>query len=54
MAKMHFYCVLSKFSQFETFSKLPKHTDIKTTQIYAKVIDKNKREAVDKLYGLTG
>ena len=25
------------------------HADIKTTQIYAKVIDKNKRDAVDKL-----
>ena len=38
----------------ETASKLPKHANIKTTQIYAKVIDKNKREAVDKLDGLTG
>ena len=36
----------------ETVSKLLGHTDIKTTQIYAKVIDKNKREAVSKLDGL--
>jgi len=39
---------------FETASKFPKHADIKTTQIYAKVIDKNKCEAVDKLNGVTG
>ena len=45
----------TKFSReapFETVSKLPEHADIKTTQIYAKVIDKNKREAVDKLDGM--
>ncbi|MDG1933431.1 MAG: site-specific integrase [Flavobacteriales bacterium] len=32
-----------------TVSKLLGHQDIKTTQIYAKIIDKKKREAVDKL-----
>jgi site-specific recombinase XerD len=30
-------------------SKILGHSEIKTTQIYAKVIDKNKRAAVDKL-----
>ena len=33
----------------ETASKLLGHSDIKTTQIYAKVIDKSKRDAVSKL-----
>ena len=36
----------------ETVSKILGHPDIKTTQIYAKVIDKSKRDAVDKLDGL--
>jgi len=38
----------------ETVIKLLGHADIKTTQIYAKVIDKNKSDAVDRLDGLTG
>jgi integrase len=36
----------------ETISKLLGHSDIRTTQIYAKVIDKNKRAAVSLLDGL--
>ena len=38
----------------ETVSKLLGHSDIKTTQIYAKVVDKSKREAVSKLSLLLG
>ena len=32
-----------------TVSKLLGHKNVKTTQIYAKIIDKKKREAVNKL-----
>ncbi|MDR2002417.1 MAG: site-specific integrase [Prevotella sp.] len=45
--------LLSLGVPIETVSKLLGHADMKTTQIYAKVIDKNKREAVSKLDGLT-
>ena len=45
--------LLSLGVPIETVSKLLGHSDIKTTQIYAKVIDKNKRDAVNKLNGLT-
>ena len=45
--------LLSLGVPIETVSKLLGHSDIKTTQIYAKVIDKNKREAVSKLDGLS-
>ena len=45
--------LLSLGVPIETVSKLLGHSNIKTTQIYAKVIDKNKREAVNKLDGLT-
>jgi integrase len=45
--------LLSLGVPIETVSKLLGHSAIKTTQIYAKVIDKNKREAVSKLDGLT-
>jgi len=45
--------LLSLGVPIETVSKLLGHSNIHTTQIYAKVIDKNKREAVDKLDGLT-
>jgi integrase len=37
----------------KTVSKLLGHADIQTIQIYTKVIDKNKRETVSKLDGLT-
>ena len=45
--------LLSLGVPIETVSKILGHSDIQTTQIYAKVIDKNKREAVSKLDGLT-
>jgi len=45
--------LLSLGVPIETVSKLLGHSDIKTTQIYAKVIDQNKRAAVSKLEGLT-
>jgi integrase len=45
--------LLSLGVPIETVSKLLGHSAIKTTQIYAKVIDKNKRAAVSKLDGLT-
>jgi len=45
--------LLSLEVPIETVSKLLGHSDIQTTQIYAKVIDKNKRAAVSKLDGLT-
>ena len=46
--------LLSLGVPIETVSKLLGHSDIKTTQIYAKVIDKNKRDAVSKLDGIIG
>jgi integrase len=45
--------LLSLDVPIETVSKLLGHSDIQTTQIYAKVIDKSKRAAVSKLDGLT-
>ena len=45
--------LLSLGVPIETVSKILGHADIQTTQIYAKVIDKNKRDAVSKLDGLT-
>jgi integrase len=45
--------LLSLGAPIETVSKILGHANIKTTQIYAKVIDKSKRDAVDKLDGLT-
>jgi integrase len=45
--------LLSLEVPIETVSKILGHSDIRTTQIYAKVIDKSKRDAVDKLDGLT-
>ena len=44
--------LLSLGVPIETVSKQLGHSDIKTTQIYAKVIDKNKREAVSRLDGI--
>jgi len=49
----HLMGFFSVFNNDATVSKLLGHSDIKTTQIYAKVIDKSKRDAVDKLDGLT-
>jgi integrase len=49
----HATLLLSLEVPIETVSKILGHADIKTTQIYAKVIDKSKRLAVDKLDGLT-
>jgi integrase len=46
--------LLSLEVPIETVSKILGHADIKTTQIYAKVIDKSKQDAIDKLDGLTG
>jgi len=45
--------LLSLGVPIETVSKILGHSDIQTTQIYAKIIDKNKRDAVSKLDGLT-
>ena len=45
--------LLSLGVPIETVSKILGHADIQTTQIYAKVIDKNKRAAVSLLDGLT-
>ena len=45
--------LLSLNVPIETVCKLLGHSSIKTTQIYAKVIDSNKRAAVNKLNGLT-
>jgi site-specific recombinase XerD len=36
----------------ETISGLLGHSDIHITQVYAKIMDKNKRNAVDKLNNL--
>jgi integrase len=44
--------LLSLGAPIETISKLLGHSNIRTTQIYAKVIDKNKRAAVSLLDGL--
>jgi site-specific recombinase XerC len=46
--------LLSLEVPIETVSKILGYADIQTTQIYAKVIDKSKRDAVDKLDELTG
>ena len=40
---------LLKGTDLYTVSKLLGHKDIKTTQIYAKIVDKMKREAVNKI-----
>ena len=45
--------LLSRGAPIETASKLLGHSDIKTTQIYAKIIDKNKRAAASLLDGLS-
>jgi len=40
---------LSKGTDIYTVSKMLGHRELKTTQIYAKVIDQTKREAADKI-----
>jgi len=40
---------LSKGTDIYTVSKLPGHRAIQTTQIYAKVMDKAKRDATDRI-----
>ena len=46
--------LLSLEVHIEIVSKILGHSDIKTKQIYTKVIDNSKRDAVDRLDGLTG
>ncbi|MDR1553799.1 MAG: site-specific integrase [Prevotellaceae bacterium] len=45
--------ILSLGGAIETVSKILGHSEIRTTQIYAKILDKNVSEAVHKLDGLT-
>ncbi|WP_028668160.1 site-specific integrase [Runella zeae] len=47
----HTYAVLqlSKGTQITTLQKLLTHKDLKTTMIYAKVLDQTKRDAADKI-----
>jgi site-specific recombinase XerD len=40
---------LSKGTDIYTLSKMLGHRELKTTQIYAKVIDQTKRDAADKI-----
>lgn len=44
--------LISKGADLYTVSKLLGHTDVKTTQIYAKIIDKKREDAVDLLNNL--
>jgi site-specific recombinase XerD len=55
--KITFHCARHTFATLQltvgtdlyTLSKLLGHTDIKTTQIYANIIDEKKREAVNRI-----
>ena len=40
---------LSKGTDIYTVSKMLGHRELKTTQVYAKIIDQTKREAADKI-----
>ena len=40
---------LSLGTEIFTLSKLLGHSELKTTQIYAKIVDEKKREAVNKI-----
>lgn len=44
--------LLTKGADLYTVSKLLGHTEIRTTQIYAEIIDKKKEEAVNRLEGI--
>ena len=49
-ARHTFACMMLELDvDLYTISKLLGHSDIKTTQVYAKVVDKRKREAVGKI-----
>jgi site-specific recombinase XerD len=41
--------LLSKGTDIYTVSKMLGHRNVKTTQVYAKVIDQAKRDAADKI-----
>lgn len=43
---------LSLGTPIETVSKIMGHTKISTTQIYAKILDQKRKEAVDKQNGI--
>lgn len=49
----HAVMLLTLGTDIYTVSKLLGHTELKTTQIYAKIIDEKKREAVNKIPDLT-
>jgi len=45
----HATLLLANGVDIYTVSKLLGHKEIKTTQVYARIIDKNKKEAVNKI-----